>query len=291
MERRAGAQIDVWVVEPDVVLADRERELDDVERRRARTLPPAQAARFVLARVLLRRAVAAVADTHPWDVTLAATCPTCGGDHGPVVVLVPDGWWASVTRSGPLVAVAVSDHPVGVDIEDMDAVTAAPLADVALSSDERARHDRLPPGARDEDLARTWVRKEAVLKALGTGLVTDPRTVELDGPGMLGVRGSGMVGPDGPGALGPDEGVGQLGVMRSGSFGVIGREDLTVADLTIPGDREGQGVVGAVASVAAPGRRRQQGLRGRVRRRSGSHEAHLVVRIHDGAALLADEPA
>jgi hypothetical protein len=194
--------------------------------------------------------------------------------------------------------------------------------DVALSSRERARHDRLPPRVRGEHLARTWVRKEAVLKALGTGLVTDPRTIELAGPQVLGPRvlgsgGSGMLAPDGgevleldgprvrePGGAGVREATGghdRLGGVRSGWLGVVGRPDLTVADLAVPldpravpPDRRGSGVVGAVATVTDPEPRQQRGVGDRaprtsVSRTSVSPPVRPVVRLHDGAGLLAAE--
>lgn len=226
MENPAAATIDVWVVEPDAALpADHERGLDDVERRRALALPPDQAARFVCARVLLRRAVGAMAGVDPRDVALVARCPTCGGPHGPVRVLAPvrvlgpagmpplAGLAVSVTRSGPLAAVAVAHHAVGIDVESRGAIAAAPLADVALAPAERARHDRLPAAARGEHLARTWVRKEAVLKALGTGLVTDPAAIAL------------AEGPGGP--------------------RVVGRPEILLADLS-----DLAGMLGAVGAVA-----------------------------------------
>jgi 4'-phosphopantetheinyl transferase len=50
-----------------------------------------------------------------------------------------------------------------------------------------------PPAAR----ARAWVRKEAVLKATGSGLATDPRTVDVRGSRVLGAHLLDVPAPDG----------------------------------------------------------------------------------------------
>lgn len=90
----------------------------------------------------------------PRDVLLRATCPVCHGPHGRVEVAAAAGsTHLSVTRSGPFVAIAVADvGPVGIDVES---------------------HDTLEPDSRVPALVRAWVRKEAVGKALGSGLRVD----------------------------------------------------------------------------------------------------------------------
>ncbi len=116
-------------------------------------------------------------------------CPRCGSsDHGPPRV-VGAPVWASVSRAGGLLAVAVGDGgPVGVDIETPRAASVATVAQVALHPDERL----------DDDVqaTRTWVRKEAVLKALGLGLTVDPRRLRVAGPDeagrVLGWEGGGI---------------------------------------------------------------------------------------------------
>ncbi len=87
----------------------------------------------------------------------------------------------SVAHTGHLVAVALASVPVGVDVElddaDVDGVPAA------LTDREIAVIAALPDAHRTDALRRVWVRKEAVLKALGFGLARDPRTIELSDPG------------------------------------------------------------------------------------------------------------
>ena len=68
---------------------------------------------------------------------------------------------------------AVTDAgPVGVDVEPAGAADFHGFDDVALHPGERGA-----PG----DRTRRWVRKEALLKARGTGLSVDPREVRVDG--------------------------------------------------------------------------------------------------------------
>lgn len=86
----------------------------------------------------------------------------------------------SVAHTGHLVVVALSPWRVGVDVEMDDADAEAVAA--ALSAREHAVIAALPAHRRATALLRTWVRKEAVLKALGAGLARDPRTVELTSP-------------------------------------------------------------------------------------------------------------
>ncbi|MHB1065332.1 MAG: 4'-phosphopantetheinyl transferase family protein [Georgenia sp.] len=272
------AMVDVWLIEPDLAGTRPaaapgvdDGVLDDVERRRARDLPPDQAARFVLGRTLLRHAVALITGADPQDVRLEARCPTCGGEHGPVSVL-DHPVRVSITRSGPFVGVVLSDRPVGIDIEDPAAVAAAPLADVALGPRERAHHDRLPAAARPDYLARTWVRKEAVLKALGTGLVTDPADIELiDGAVARPV-------PRHPGGRSADRHRG----TAPEPVGVAARPHLVLADLALGGP-----AVGAVAALLAP-------AEGSTSTREAAPDVLvglLHVRLHDGAALLARSPS
>lgn len=83
----------------------------------------------------------------------------------------------SVAHAGPHVAVAIGPHPLGVDVEPLGADVSGVAA--ALAPGEAHAVARLPAGERDDALLRIWVRKEALLKAAGTGFAVDARTVDV----------------------------------------------------------------------------------------------------------------
>lgn len=131
------------------------------------------------ARELLREAVAAYCAVEVAAVRTGSLCPRCGSSaHGRPYVLPAPGWappHVSLSRTDGLVLIAVTAAgPVGVDVERIDAAVFAGLDDVALHPAEQA------PDAVAR--ARTWVRKESLLKAAGLGLAVDPRDVRLSPP-------------------------------------------------------------------------------------------------------------
>lgn len=122
----------------------------------------------------------------------------------------------SIGHSDGGIAVAASNAgPVGVDVENVRPLPALTLAERWLDEDETAWLRRLPAERRAEAFLRLWTAKEAVGKALGTGL-----------------RGGGMRRPV-PLATGP--------ALRA----VPGRSDLLVAH-----PPAGDGMVLAVAVLA-----------------------------------------
>lgn len=99
--------------------------------------------RFVGARLLLRQVVGEAVGCRPRDVALHQTCRVCGGPHGrpAVEVLGKRGPHVSFAHAGDIALVAVSDRPVGVDVE-----------------------------ARSAWAAAGWLRWEATVKATGEGI-------------------------------------------------------------------------------------------------------------------------
>ena len=151
--------------------------LDGHERGVLAQLGSASTARaYAAGHVLARRAVADVVEGHPGELRFDRTCGACGGQHGrPTVIGHPDVH-VSLSRADGFVAVAVArDHPVGVDIEVIGRTGFVGFPGVALHPEER---DEPPDSdARARLRAIAWARKEAALKALGTGLRTDPARV------------------------------------------------------------------------------------------------------------------
>lgn len=77
----------------------------------------------------------------------------------------------SRTAGAGALAVRAGDW-VGVDVEALRPVEPAGLAEVVLTASEGAHVLAMPPGAaRDAAFHRAWTRKEAVVKAVGLGLL------------------------------------------------------------------------------------------------------------------------
>lgn len=94
-------------------------------------------------------------------------------------VLAPDAnVFVSVSARGAYAGLAVSDRPVGIDIE-LAAPPREPVWD-ALHRGERAEIEAdWRESGRDARFIDVWLAKEAYLKALGTGLKRDPSGISI----------------------------------------------------------------------------------------------------------------
>lgn len=93
----------------------------------------------------------------------------------------------SLSRSGTWVAIAVG-HAVtlGVDIECSPArIAMSDLLTTICTPTEAAGMQKLPVTAREAALLALWTRKEALLKAFGTGLLEPPSTLPAAMPGPV----------------------------------------------------------------------------------------------------------
>jgi 4'-phosphopantetheinyl transferase len=121
-------------------------------------------ARFVVAAALLRLVVGARLQVPPSQVPVRRRCAHCRAPHGrPVIVGTHLGVSVAHARDRVVVAV-IRDGAVGVDVEAVREIDVDTLTPMVLSAAEATS-----PTSR-EGFFKTWVRKEAVLKSLGTGL-------------------------------------------------------------------------------------------------------------------------
>ena len=128
---------------------------------------------------LVRTTLGELTGLAPSRLRFDRTCSLCGDAHHGKPRLLDAPVEFSVAHSADRVVVAVSEAaPVGVDVEPID----VPLADVA-DSFLHPHELGVPPA----DLVRLWVRKEAVVKATGQGLIRPLREISvLSAPaGML----------------------------------------------------------------------------------------------------------
>lgn len=166
--------------------------LDSEERGRAERIEDRKTrAQFLAGRIALRTLAAGILGVGPADLTSCYACPDCGTgpglDHGRPGYRFRDGAPAglslSLSRSGgwALLAAGNATGPgvgLGVDIEHVSGVQFPGFDAVALSPDERRFLAASPPEDAIRWRAAAWARKEALLKARGTGLRTDPTSVE-----------------------------------------------------------------------------------------------------------------
>ena len=155
--------------------------------RAARSRAAVDRNRSLVGAALLRRAAADLTGSAAQDVRIGRWCRSCArlGDHGRPVALDPGGRpdpgvHLSASHAGDVVLVAATTAgPVGVDVERAAGVGFEGFDDAVLTGRERERLLALPAGDREEARARTWTRKEAVLKATGHGLAVAPARVDL----------------------------------------------------------------------------------------------------------------
>ncbi|GLX50245.1 hypothetical protein Shyhy01_31950 [Streptomyces hygroscopicus subsp. hygroscopicus] len=149
--------------------------LDAQERARARAFRRARDRdAYVIAHATLRSLLSPLLGVPADELPLMREpCAGCGKPHGRPA-LRTSGVHFSLSHSGDLVLVALAGAPVGVDVEGVAGEEAVRGAQCALHAAEVAELALLPARERQAAFTRTWVRKEAYLKGLGTGLVRDP---------------------------------------------------------------------------------------------------------------------
>jgi len=140
---------------------------------------------FVAGRALLKTLLAELTGEPAASISLGLRCSVCGGEHGKPYVAGPDGearMPISISHANGIVLVAAGGPgPLGVDVTEIAATDFDGFDRVALTAAETAS---LPTDGSPRLIARAiyWSRKEAALKAVGTGLATDISRVEVTQP-------------------------------------------------------------------------------------------------------------
>ena len=148
----AGA---VWAPRRDGVLSRDEME------RAARFVFPRLGEAWAGAHVLLREVLGRA------TLTSAAHVRIRTGESGKPSV---DGVEFSLSHTGSVVLIGLGDLPLGVDVEKIPEERTVDQVGSSFHPRETAELLDLPVDERPEAFARVWVRKEALLKAIGTGL-------------------------------------------------------------------------------------------------------------------------
>jgi 4'-phosphopantetheinyl transferase len=152
----------------------------DERQRAARFRSPVDARRWAVARAALRRILATYLDEEPAALVFEL------GPQGKPGLAGPTGQDLrfNLSHSAAIAVVVVSvGHPVGVDVEWIrDEVDVVALARRALPARAVAELVSTPPNARTRVFFRLWVRHEASVKCLGTGIGTQSVDDDADGP-------------------------------------------------------------------------------------------------------------
>jgi 4'-phosphopantetheinyl transferase len=191
---RSEATCSVWWATPTTSLA-LSALLDPTEHQKlARMAREEDRARYLTAHALVRLLLADRTGEPPGDLRFERTCRRCGGNHGKPRLADAqrssrsDPVAFNLAHAGDRVAVVVADDhgvEVGIDVEAIpdrdDPVLVGAVPDL-LTLPELAAYRRQTAGRRGYALARSWTRKEAVLKSTGEGLTVAPSTVEVTAP-------------------------------------------------------------------------------------------------------------
>lgn len=163
-----SGEIVIWIFELDRL--DEELDTfepllsDDERQRRARLLRPEDRRRFTATRGIMRRILGARTGQPPQSLAFHQ------GSYGKPALQGPGQPGFSLSHSGALGALGVSDATAfGVDIEQLAPIEAA-VAEIAFSPSERTELAGVRPEEWLVRFYKSWTRREAVAKALGTGL-------------------------------------------------------------------------------------------------------------------------
>lgn len=180
LSRQSG--VSVYGIDLQPLLGEVDRlvdTLDDDEKSRAQQLRLPEVRGQFIARRWWRKQVLA---SH---LAIEANTIRIAHDHlGKPTIIAPDGahtWGFSTSHSRGQAVMVIAEHrPIGIDIACPDVrMTEFDTERHFMSPSELDEHQRLPRSRRIENFFRIWTRKEAVLKALGTGLSLDPRLFDV----------------------------------------------------------------------------------------------------------------
>lgn len=138
----------------------------DEQARAARFVFDRDRARYIAGRAALRRVLGRCLDLAPREIRFRY-----GAFGRPLVA----GLSFNLSHTGDFAALVVTpvpDLPLGIDIETVGPIEMA-VAEANFAAPEIATLRAMPDAVQQAAFYRCWTRKEAYLKAVGTGLSTD----------------------------------------------------------------------------------------------------------------------
>ena len=155
--------------------------LDGAERARAARFHfERHRVRYIAAHAQLRRLLGARLDIDPARLRLTTTAngkPVLGrGAEATACAGTPErGLCFNLSHSEAVGYLAIAPYDVGIDVELLRPLAdLQPLVDTYCSPEEIAALGAMPADARARGFLRVWTRKEAALKAWGTGIGAVP---------------------------------------------------------------------------------------------------------------------
>jgi 4'-phosphopantetheinyl transferase len=187
------ASVQLWRVDLDVraeVEEEFHSELSAKEIQKAGDIAsPSLRRRYIIARGTLRELVGSLLDERPRSIPIDA-----GPSGKPHIVGTEHGLHFNVSHSGDLAMICIADcGEVGVDVETVRHVPAAiAIAKRRFAPAEARFVEQDGLAGADGRFLLCWTRKEALVKAMGTGMSFDLRglTVPLTSPsGIVAIQG------------------------------------------------------------------------------------------------------
>lgn len=125
---------------------------------------PGPARSFIAGRLLLRDLVARISGCHPHEAVFRV------GPDGKPMVQHPPGVEVNLTHSEGWVLAAAAHLPLGIDMEVVRPLDWQSIARRFLTASDRDWLDACPAEDRHRSFFHLWTWKEAVAKAVGSGL-------------------------------------------------------------------------------------------------------------------------
>lgn len=180
-------RLDLWLVHSplgtDAGQLDRS-DLDAAEQRRADAFVRRDdGLLYTAAHIALRRLLGRYTGTAPRQLRFVRErCDDCGGEHGrPALAESSPPLHFSLSHSAGIALVGIAAVPVGVDVERLPRPATVEYCLPSLHPWERAELAGAHGADRTRLFGRTWTRKEAFLKGIGTGLRRSPAQDYLGG--------------------------------------------------------------------------------------------------------------
>lgn len=155
----------------------------DEQRRVSKMRKPQTIADYITGRTMVRRILAELLGVTPGEIVFGRlACPDCGDlGHGPPTVIRPQTpLRISLSRTAGCGVLAVAGYPIGVDVEGARSLDVDLLGSVVLTPRERALLlGRGDPRTSLKTFYRCWTRKEAILKAVGIGIVAPMNRLDV----------------------------------------------------------------------------------------------------------------